>query len=141
MVAAAGDTAAPPLRVIGACLAGTVAGLILTCLLAQWTILFNRAPMELPPEALEVKAREIIKRLGYTDRPARSASGFELSTADRQAVAGAKLPTGVTDRWDLLKTGPWPGLRFWYRQSPEPIVVTEFWNEHRRIQQDPHHCP
>jgi serine/threonine-protein kinase len=129
MVAAAGETAALPLPVTGACLAGTVAGLFLTCLLAQWTMLVNRAPLELPPDALAVKAREIIKRLGYADSPARSASGFDLPKTDREAVARAKLPPGVTDRWDLLKTGPWPGLRFWYRQSPEPMMVSVFWNE------------
>ena len=118
-----------PPAVAVACLAGVAIGLLVVSLLAQRTMLVNRAPMELPPDALEVKAKEIIKRLGYTGPPAYSARGFEDAPADREAIKQAKLPPGVTDRWDLLRTGPWPGLRFWYRQSPEPMVVNEFWDE------------
>ena len=129
MVAAAGGVGEIPVAVAGACLAGVAIGLLVVSLLAQRTMLFNRAPLELPPDALEVKAKEIIKRLGYTGPPPYTARGFEDAPADREAIKQAKLPPGVTDRWELLRTGPWPGLRFWYRQSPEPMVVSEFWDE------------
>jgi hypothetical protein len=128
MVAAAGGVGEIPAAVAGVCLAGVAIGLLVVSLLAQQTMLVNRAPMELPPDALEVKAKEIIKRLGYTGPPPYSSRGFEDAPADREAIKQAKLPAGATDRWDLLKTGPWPGLRFWYRQSPEPMLVKEFWN-------------
>ena len=94
--------------------------------------------MELPPDALEVKAKEIIRRLGYIDPPADSARGFETPPADREAVERPTLPQGVTDRWELLKTGPWPGVRFWYRQSPEPMVVQEYFDKSGPVAQHGH---
>jgi serine/threonine-protein kinase len=129
MVAAAGGAGEIPPAVAATCLAGVAIGLLVVSLLAQRTALFNRAPIELPPDALEVKAKEIIKRLGYTGPPPYTARGFEDAPADREAIKQAKLPAGVTDRWELLRTGHWPGVRFWYRQSPEPMVVNEFVDE------------
>jgi hypothetical protein len=92
-------------------------------------MLINRAPLELPPDALEVEAKRIIHRLGYAELPAHSARGFEEAASDLQFVMHADLPEGVKDRWDLLRTGHWPGLRFWYRQSPEPMFVNEYFDE------------
>jgi serine/threonine-protein kinase len=129
MVAAAGEAGELSPAVAGACLAGVAVGLILVSMLAQRTILVNRAPMAMPPDALEYRAREIIRRLGYVDPPAHWARGLEDAPEDREAVKRAKPPPGAIDRWDLLKTGPWPGLRFWYRQSPEPMPVYEFWDD------------
>jgi Protein kinase domain len=129
MVAAAGAVGEIPPAVAGACLSGVAIGLLVVSLLAQRTMLFNRAPLELPPDALEVKAKEIIKRLGYNGPPHYTARGFEDAPADREAIKQAELPAGVTDRWELLKTSRWPGARFWYRQSPEPMLVYEFWDE------------
>jgi serine/threonine-protein kinase len=130
LVAAAGEPGELSRAVAGACLAVVAAGLIVVSLLAQRTMLVNRAPMEMPPDALEFRAREIIKRLGYVDPPAHSARGFEDAPADREAIKRADLPQGDSDRRDLLKSGPWPGLRFRYRQSPKPMVVNAFWNAH-----------
>jgi serine/threonine-protein kinase len=129
MVAAAGGVGEIPPAVAVACLAGVAIGLVVVSLLAQRTMLVNRAPLELPPDALEFKAKEIIKRLGYTGPPPYTARGFEDSPADREAIKRAKLPEGVTDRWELLRTSPWPGVQFWYRQGPAPLLVYEFVDE------------
>ena len=57
-------------------------------------------------------------------------------------VETTELPAGVTERWELLKTGPWPGWRFWYRQSPAQMLVNDFWGDefgrlsHTRITAD-----
>jgi Protein kinase domain len=144
MVAAAGGVGDIRPTIAAACLTGVVLGLLVVSLLAQRTMLVNRAPLELPPDALEVKAKEIIKRLGYTGPPPYSARGFEDAPADRDAIRQAKLPAGATDRWELLKTGPWPGLRFWYRQSPEPMIVNEFFitlSQFTRTRVDPRFPP
>src|SRR5262249_21059295 len=63
MVAAAGEAGDLSPAVAGACLAGVAVGLILVSMLAQRTMLVNRAPMAMPPDALEYRAREIIRRL------------------------------------------------------------------------------
>jgi serine/threonine-protein kinase len=129
MVAAAPDPSRLSPAVAIACLAGVVVGLVIACLLAQRAMLINRAPMELPPDALEVEAKRIIQRLGYVELPAQTARGFEEAPSDLQFVMYADLPEGGQDRWDLLKTGHWPGIRFWYRQSPQPMFVTEYVDE------------
>src|SRR5262249_7620828 len=129
MVAAAPDPSGLSPAVAIGCLAAVLVGVLANCLLAQQTMLINRAPLELPPDALEVEAKRIIRRLGYVEPPAHAARGFEDVPADRDLVQHADLPHNIKDRWDLLKTGHWPGLRFWYRQSPEPMVVYEFWDK------------
>jgi serine/threonine-protein kinase len=129
MVAAAGGQGEISPTQAAASLAGVAIGLLVVCLLAQRTKIVNRAPMELPPDALEIKAKEIMKRLGYSSPRAYSARGFDDAPADREAVRKAALAQGIADRWDLLKTGPWPGVRFWYRQSPEPMLVQEYFDK------------
>lgn len=141
LVAATGESVAISPSVGGACLAGIVALLFVACLLADRVRLINRAPLQRSADSLKDEAKEVIAHLGFDEPIGDSASGFFIEEPDLEMVETTKLPVGVTDRWDLLKTGPWPGWRFWYRQSPDDMIVNEFWNgfagfSHTRITND-----
>src|SRR3974390_2954212 len=76
MVAAAGESVGFPRRTALICLAAVLIGLAATVYLSVRFTGIEQLPLEQSPEVLTAKAREIIQRLGYPDRPADSASGF-----------------------------------------------------------------
>ena len=101
MVAAAGGEGVLKTPVGLACLAALAAGLVLACWLAQSTYRVNRAGLDKHPEALAADARRIIARLGYLAKPADWAFGFADEAEER--------------------------LHFFYRQSPQPLTVFDFY--------------
>jgi hypothetical protein len=116
--------------------------LFVACLLADRVRLVNRAPLERSADSLKDEAKEIIARLGIDEPIGDSASGFYIDETDLEMVEKTELPAGVTERWELLRTGHWPGLRFWYRQCPAQMSVNDFWGDefgrlsHTRITED-----
>lgn len=114
MVAAVQKEGALKPAVALACLAGVIlllAGIVLTS--GRLTII-NKVPMGKSPEILEERAREIVKKLGYTDAPLDTDGGFSFDPgyyvyAEQQSAPG---------HWDKIKTGQPLVLYFWYRQSP-----------------------
>ena len=80
-------------------------------------------PLENPPEALTVKAREMVRSLGYTDAPADTDNGFYY---DGTPTSDAKA-NGPAAWHKLVATFPSP-LLFGYRQSPLPMVSKQFNN-------------
>ena len=56
----------------------------------------NKIPLENPPEALAAKARETMRKLGYTERPADTAYGFFYN--DYQDYLSNKLKSMA--EWD-----------------------------------------
>ncbi|MBV9398863.1 MAG: serine/threonine protein kinase [Bryobacterales bacterium] len=121
VVAASGSTEGLSPKIAIPALAGVVVGLIATCVLMPKVQLAAYVPLENPPEALTVKAREIVRTLGYTDAPADTDNGFYYDgtpTSDAQAKGPAA--------WHkLLATFPSP-LLFGYRQSPLPMISKKF---------------
>jgi len=119
MVAAAGEKGTLAPAVAWACLASFLLGLFLIALLAQETTLYGKTPLEKPPEALADRAREVIKKLGYTLRPADSAYGlWENGDYLRYVEENDRS----VKRWERLATGQPPAIIFWYRQSPRLLV-------------------
>ncbi|MFN2598404.1 MAG: protein kinase [Pyrinomonadaceae bacterium] len=117
VVAAAKEGALRP-AVAAALAAAVVAGLAVVVLLSGRVMLQRYALTEKPPEALKVRASELVRRLGYTEPPAASAYGFGRAGDYLQYVEQHdKSPA----RWERLAAGPWPPLYFWYRQSPRPL--------------------
>jgi serine/threonine-protein kinase len=102
LVAAAGGEGILKTRIGLTCLAGVAAGLILACCLAQKTYRVNRAGLDKHPEALAAEARQIIQQLGYSAKPA----DWEFGFADRGEN----------------------GMDFFYRQSPQAIIVFDFYS-------------
>jgi Protein kinase domain len=116
MVAAAGEKAGlrPPLAV--SCLVAIIAGLLIIAFLNSKTSLVGRMPLENPPDVLAHKAREMISRLGYTDRPLDTAYGF---VHDDDYLRYARGRGDPSTRWSrLLKDRP-AAIQFWYRESPQ----------------------
>jgi serine/threonine-protein kinase len=87
----------------------------LACFFSDSVTLYSLAPLEKSPEILQERAREIIKRLGYTDAPADSAYGI---TANQTYLQYVEETDQSRNRWDMLKTGQPSAFQFWYRQSP-----------------------
>ena len=104
------------------CLAAVLVGLALIVLLAGKERMKAFGPLDKSPEVLTERARNIIQRLGYTEPPTDSASGFERNEGYLQHVQERDAsPT----RWDKLKIGQPAALYFWYRQSPDYLVPAQ----------------
>jgi serine/threonine-protein kinase len=120
MVAASGGTAALPWKIAVPSLAVAIAGVIAFAILTATFSLLEKAQLTKPPEVLADKARELIQRLGYTDPPGDSAYAFEDNQDFMDAVQKSDAPF---PQWDeIARSRPSP-LKFWYRQSPEPMVA------------------
>src|SRR5258708_2190643 len=76
----------------------------------------SHVSMENPPEVLTAKARDLIHRLGYTDRPLDWASGYASLNGYLEYRQEHKVATQA--EWDrVLADRPSPAV-YWYRQSP-----------------------
>jgi serine/threonine-protein kinase len=115
MVAAAGEGVGlrPGVAVVLAALA--VAGHLLGAVWVGQAALFNRIPLDKPPEALAERARAILARVGTTAAPADQAFGFAYDRRYIRWLQAQGRPLELSDR------GRAP-LRFWYRQSARPMV-------------------
>ncbi len=119
MVAASGDTAALPWKIAVSSLAAALVGLVAFVFLAATSSMIEKEQLSKPPEVLADKARDVIQRLGYAAPPGDSAYGFEDNQDFLNAVAKTDRPF---PQWDqIARSRPSP-LKFWYRQSPEPML-------------------
>jgi serine/threonine-protein kinase len=120
MVAAARSEGLP--RPVAWALAGaTLLGAVLVPLLVRPVQLFHLQPFEKPPAALEDRALDLLRRVGYGEPPADAARGFAI---DAEYLAWAAHRDSSPQRWDTLARGQPPVALFWYRQSPGPLVST-----------------
>jgi serine/threonine protein kinase len=117
VVAASGSTEGLSPKVAIPALAGIVVGLVAICVLMPKIQLASYAPLEYPPEALSVKAREIARSLGYTDAPADTQAGFYYNA---ESLGSAKA-SGPAQWRKAMATLPSP-LLYSYRQSPSALV-------------------
>jgi len=81
---------------------------------AQRLSVVEGSRLELPPDALAVRAREVLATLGYPDRFAHEAWGF---TYNRAALNYLNSHGG----WDALAAARPAAIVFWYRGAPEPL--------------------
>jgi len=128
---AAGETPSPEMVAAGRaemlkpaaagwCLAAVFAGSVAAIFFAPRTGLHGKVPLEKPPEALAERAKEILRKLGYTEKPVDSAYDFRenndyLDWVDRH--------DRTVSRWDDMADGRPAGIFFWYRESPEFLVA------------------
>ena len=101
------------------CLAALAAGLTTVVLLARHAQITQIVPLEKPPEVLVERARQVLHRLGYDDRPADTT--FEFNIVDPYVDYLARHQT-TRAPWARLEQGPPFAIEFSYRQSPEPLV-------------------
>ena len=118
VAAAAGEGVLRPAIAIGL-FASFLAALALGCWLAKYTQLYHFTPLDKPPEVLQDRARAIIAQAGYVEAAVDSAYGMRLNSDYLQyVVARDRSPT----RWAKMKTDPAAGYRYWFRQSPRPLL-------------------
>jgi predicted Ser/Thr protein kinase len=123
MVAASGETAGLRPRAAVACLAAVLLGLCLTTYLGIRYGGLEKMRLEMTPEVLTQKAREIVARLGYPERPADSASDFHYDNDFQEYVEKNDKPH---PDWDAVLGARPSVLGFWYRQSPDDMLAEGF---------------
>jgi hypothetical protein len=131
---AAGETPSPEMvaaaptegllkPVIGISLLAVFLGLLaLSCWLTKYTAIFRMTSMDLPPEALQVRAREVIRKMGYGGQPLDSEGGIVVKWDYLNYIQ--KHDQSLT-RWNRLRTEGPGAYRFWYRESPRYFETTE----------------
>jgi serine/threonine protein kinase len=123
MVAAAGESAGlrPPVAMI--CLASVLLGLALVISLSVHYNGLEKLGLEMTPEVLTQKSHEIISRLGYEGRPADSAYGLDIDGDFQESVEKNDKPH---PDWDNVLAARPSLLDYWYRQSPDDMVASDF---------------
>jgi len=115
MVAASGETEGLKPRTAVLLLAGAIAGLIGVAVLTPRMTLLEKIPFETPPEALAVKAHDLARALGYTERAIGAAAGY---ATDKEYTDWLKKSDPSRARWANVGAGQPAIVYFWYRQSP-----------------------
>jgi serine/threonine-protein kinase len=125
LVAASGETVGLRPRVAVAWLAAVLAGLAVGTYLSIRYSGLEKLHLEQPPEALTQKAREITTRLGYMERPADSAFGYNYNTDFLDYVEKNRKPPV---NWGDVLAGRPAVLEYWYRQSPKEMSATQYYD-------------
>ncbi|MGH9667877.1 MAG: serine/threonine-protein kinase, partial [Bryobacteraceae bacterium] len=123
LVAAAGLTTGLSPRVGISCLAAIVIALLGASYLSIRTSALEAMRLQNSPEVLESKARDILQRLGYTAAAADSGQGFVFQSHFLDYVQKNEKPR---PDWDRILAGRPSPLRYWYRESPQPMIPVEF---------------
>jgi serine/threonine-protein kinase len=123
MVAAAGSVEGMMPGAAAACLGLVLAGMALVAYLSPRAYLHGAVPLEKSPDALVERSKEVIRSLGYSEKPAGSASSFSRNTDYLNWVEEHERSK---DRWKDMADGRPAGIYFWYRQSPDRLVPEGF---------------
>ena len=115
MVAAAGETEGIRPRVAVAGLAAVFAGIAIVAFVGLQVSGLRMMDAPLPPEVLTAKAQEIIKSLGYSDRPVDDAAQWYYNTDFTDYVHDHDNPR---PNWPKVLSEPPLVLQYGYRQSP-----------------------
>lgn len=122
MVAAApAEGALKPMLAAGMLLA-FLAIVAAACWMTKYTAVYRQTPLDLPPDALRSRARDVIKNFGYTDPRNDSADGIVMRTDYLHYIEDNDQSS---DRWRRLRTEGSGAYRFWYRQSPRYFSTRE----------------
>ncbi|MCU1265403.1 MAG: serine/threonine protein kinase [Acidobacteria bacterium] len=90
--------------------------------LSKYTQLYRLTPLDKPPEVLQERARQIISRAGYDATSGDSSYGMLLNVDYLHDVMRRDRNSS---RWEKMKTDPAAGYRYWFRQSPRPLVPND----------------
>jgi predicted Ser/Thr protein kinase len=119
LVAATTPAEGLPPTVGAACLLVILLGIVVFPFINDQVKLHALAPPGKPPEVLADRAREIIRNLGYRQRPTDWAYGFETNEAYLDYI---EARDHSATRWATLALGRPSAMQFWYRQSPDYLV-------------------
>ncbi len=116
LVAASGETKGLRPRIAVACLLFVMLGLAVGTYLTIRYSAIEKMHLEQTPEVLAHRAHEVAAQLGYSEKPADSAFGFDYDTNLVDSVEKESQPN-----WDTVLAGRPTILQFWYRQSPDQM--------------------
>jgi predicted Ser/Thr protein kinase len=123
LVAAAGETSGLRPGAAVACLVAVLVGLAVGVYLTIRYKAVEKMHLEQPPEVLAHNAREMVARLGYLDKPADRAFGFTYDTNFSDFVEKDKK---TSPNWDEVIAGRPTLVNFWYRQSPDLMMPSDY---------------
>jgi len=128
---AAGETPSPELVAAGvgeprslppalgrACLVALVVGLGAVVTLSPRTRIVPAARPQESPAVLAVRARDLLRGLGFDARPADRAQGFLWDEAYVDHIAATDRSRA---RWARLSASRPPAVVYWYRESPREL--------------------
>jgi serine/threonine protein kinase len=121
LVAASGETTGLRPALAIALLAAVLVGLAVSAALMIHYSALEKLHPDQPPEVLAHKARDIIRRLGYTEKPADTAYGFDYDTNFTNSVEKEKTPN-----WKQVIQGRPTLLYLWFRQSPKLMTAEQY---------------
>jgi hypothetical protein len=136
MVANAGSDEGLDWKVAVPVAAGIVAMLIVFCVFYPRTQLMNRLPLENPPEVLAAKARDLVRTLGYPERPADTAYGF-LADGGHTPFMQQQFKIHTDSEWSRVLGMLPSSMFFWYRQSPAALIARDLSNDGHVTTDDP----
>jgi serine/threonine-protein kinase len=116
VVAAAGEIACHRSWASAAWLAAALAGIALVGWWGANVNIVRQVRLDASPEALALQARNVLKSLGYTARPADTGYGFDYHSDFLSHVD-----------WKHLSERP-AIIQYWYRESPQPMVAIRSFN-------------
>jgi len=96
--------------------------LALGCWLTKYTAVYRMTSLDLPPEALRVRARDVIKKMGYAGPALDGDEGIVLKEDYLHYI---EAHDQSLSRWNRLRTEGPGAYRFWYRESPRYFSTTE----------------
>jgi len=122
LVAASGESAGLRPRSAVICMAAILLGLGLVTYLAMHYSALDKMSLELTPEVLTEKAHETIARLGYGGKPDDSVYGLDYDDDYQDYIEKNDKPPN----WNAVLAARPALLQYWYRQSPEALVASDF---------------
>ncbi len=122
MVAAAGEVEGLAPRIAVPCIIGVVIALAVCFWIGVRVSAFPKMNMNLPPDVLTHKAQEVATQLGYVQPAADSDWGY---WEDGDFLHYIRAQNARPDWQKILAQSP-PLIHYWYRSSPQPMVVTEY---------------
>ena len=134
LLAAAGDSVGLRPAVAVPLLLFVLIGSVVGVMLRSQRNLTSYVSLELPPDALALRARDTIGQLGYPQKPADSARGFY---SDEDLLRSIRDHDRSPRRWERLRSGQPPALLFWYRESNHPLEFQQFFAEVGVTRSDP----
>ena len=123
LVAASGETEGLRPKAAVGILAGVLLGFAFAVAYSIHYNAFEKMSLEMTPEVLTEKAREVLASLGYQGKPGDSAYGLNIDGDYLEAVEKNDKPH---PNWDAVLAARPSLLQYWYRQSPQGMTTTEF---------------
>jgi hypothetical protein len=119
MVAAARRPHGLPLATAWMLFVIVIAGICTLAWLSPWSRLTQGSAFGISPDVLVDRARAVARRAGYHGAFVDSAYGWTL---DYRLLEETMRRDTSSGRWARIASGQPTALRFWYRQSPRPLV-------------------